>query len=147
MIHLHEEAPAYLTPLLYLASAAALLPQPGVSRFLVPLPLIFWAGVGLLSYYGTSPVEAYFRGCYVGQIWLIFLDQHLLSKPETDFYLIDDSAPDRGEPKADAPPAHLQTWYAKLWWSLQILSSQRGGGWSWQVKNVPRGVPSTYPRW
>ena len=138
------KAPLYILAFLAVVISSLLL-RPGPTRVFLFLPLVA-AFCATTAYYRTdSKTNDYSLGCNVAYVTFSFIDRLILSNAESEFFKIGNGATEDTRGKPIAPP--LDSWSAKLQWSCALWTSQRGVNWSWKVKNVPLGVPHTYPAW
>lgn len=137
--------PFYLQPLLSLISVVALSLSPKHNYrllFLLALTVPIYAA---LPFYTTGDVTRdYLIGCAFGiQIFLV-ADFFLLSKPEAEFWRVDECGKAvNGKRGWEGNGWSLE----KFWWSAGIWSTARGIGWSWEVKNTNPKPPVGYPVW
>jgi hypothetical protein len=129
--------PGFFIPLYHLALIFSLSCPPAKVRKYIPLAVLLALSWKLTSYTAGAALTNYSIGTAVGQIIVRWVDFGVLSHPETDFRRQD------GEPKSQTGQSlNSESWLKKLKWSSRLMTTARGIGWSWQVKNVPPHIPA-----
>jgi hypothetical protein len=102
--------------------------------------------LALLPYYTTGITLSDYRTSTFLVYWVVrALDFFVLAAPEKEFW--------RVRTGGGAKVATEQHWDKHLWswrklgWSVGIWATQRGIGWSWEVKNVGPKAPIGYLVW
>ena len=124
---------------------SALIPPPGWGRVLIFVPLVVGLNVLQLCFNTGTPLNDYVMGTSISAQLLAVVDRLVLSHPERDFYKL--VPPSRPDDAAAKPGGMRQHWTEKIWWCSKLFLTNRGVGWSWQVKNTPPSLPVDYSRW
>lgn len=124
--------PAYAT----LLSSSLLLPK--TIRIAFVLPLAVWLLSQFPRYTFISFGVTYLVAIpLVGLLWQ-WVDMAILNEPSEAFFQVsEDPAAPKDLAKSKAEGFMPDSIVGKLIWSNQLLTTNRGIGWNWKVKNVP----------
>ncbi|EKG10411.1 Cytochrome P450 [Macrophomina phaseolina MS6] len=138
-----EPTPPWFLPSFLLPGFCALLIPP---KFYYARALLSGSALAYLllqapRYTASDAAVDFIGGVYMGAVALKWLDFVVLHRTESEYH--------RSNPSASNPDINtgqFDSWISRLSYSFSLWTTTRGVGWSWQVKNIPRGVLAGYPR-
>lgn len=157
------DARVWLLPLHTAACMSSFLLPAGKLRFFSVAPLVVNLIYEIPKYGSGAAAQDNLLGINTAVLILKFIDWTVLHCAEDDAWEVDEGDQDegKGQPRnsvasatttkdATVPEKVVRapiTRWEKLMWSVKLWTTNRGIGWNWKVKNVPRGVPPTYSKW
>lgn len=136
----HWDTRQPLTPLLaalpsLLLFLLFLLPSSRLLKLALLPPLIIAALYVPIAYTTGDPAQDFGLASASFQRVLVALDRIVLSDADRDFRRL-----------KDVPPPKIGT-LGRVWWAFENVNNARGAGWSWEVRNTPKGGIRARSRW
>lgn len=111
--------------------ATLLLPR-GLFRQTIAVPPLLWILYDLRQHTSGKREEDYLTAINISMLLAKVVDVCIVHSAEQDFHRVKDD----GSPSETPQDIEQMTLRQKFKWNLSLLTTMRGVGWNWRVKNV-----------
>lgn len=117
---------------------ATLLLPPSLFRRTIAIPPLLWILYNLRQHTTGKREEDYLTAVNISMLLAKMVDVCVVHTAERDFHRVEDD----GTPCETTQEIEQMTLWQKFNWSLSLLTTTRGVGWNWRVKNVDKVAPT-----